>query len=146
MRSHLSVPVIATVPVGGEDDDEDQFHQTPYHLLSRRAPAAQRCALADCTVDSTSRVVLLMSPPTPEQVAQDILKHTGSGNLRQAPRLLQAIVAALTSARRVVRIETLAEASHRGYLDHRADCRKGTTSETCTCGIMKWLPAGGTDD
>lgn len=37
------------------------------------------------------------------------------------------------------RIEIIADAKDRGYLDHRDDCRKGVDSETCTCGIMTWL-------
>lgn len=35
---------------------------------------------------------------------------------------------------------SLADAKHRGYLDHKQECRKGVDSETCTCGIMEWLP------
>ena len=38
VQGMIGVPI---VPVGGEDDDEDQFHETSHHLLPRRALAAQ---------------------------------------------------------------------------------------------------------
>ena len=40
-----------------------------------------------------------------------------------------------------VRHVTLNEAVDRGYLGHTPDCEKGRTSETCTCGVMAWLPS-----
>ena len=46
----------------------------------------------------------------------------------------------VAEAQRLTRIETLSDAVDRGYLDHRDDCRKGIDSETCTCGIMSWIP------
>ena len=39
----------------------------------------------------------------------------------------------------------LVDAQQLGYLDHRDDCRKGRDSETCTCGIMAWLPKAMTE-
>lgn len=54
--------------------------------------------------------------------------------------LVQIITAALLAEGQRVRIQTLKDASDRGYLTHRDDCRKGTTSETCTCDLMRWLP------
>ena len=52
---------------------------------------------------------------------------------------LVARVRKLEEALRICRIKTIGEAQDLGYLDHRADCEKGTTSKTCTCGIMTWL-------
>jgi hypothetical protein len=34
---------------------------------------------------------------------------------------------------------TVTEFFHK-YVHHTDDCKKGTTSETCTCGLMKNLP------
>lgn len=52
---------------------------------------------------------------------------------------LEARIQALETTYARHRIEILSDAKDRGYLDHRDTCRKGTTSETCTCGIMTWL-------
>jgi len=54
--------------------------------------------------------------------------------------LVQRITTALAEARREVCSNTLAEAQSLGYLDHADACRKGIDSETCTCGIISWLP------
>ena len=56
------------------------------------------------------------------------------------------ISTALAEARQEVCSETIAEAQALGYLNHADACRKGIDSETCTCGIMSWLPSamGGT--
>ena len=45
-----------------------------------------------------------------------------------------------TEAKREVCSSILAEAQALGYLDHADACRKGIDSETCTCGIIAWLP------
>ena len=38
------------------------------------------------------------------------------------------------------RRDKLDEAVRLGYLGHERDCQKGITSDTCTCGVMAWLP------
>ena len=55
-------------------------------------------------------------------------------------KLRQVITNALRAVEAATWGAAIKEAVDAGYLTHTQACRKGFDSETCTCGIMKWLP------
>ena len=66
-------------------------------------------------------------------------RHTPITEQKATTQAYEAIKTFIRQHNARVRIKTISDAQKRGYLDHKTDCRKGLDSETCTCGIMKWL-------
>src|SRR3990167_9947536 len=96
-----------------------------------------------CTSHSSKR-----NPMTDPTVAERILDAMHKATYRKGgdqqdrrKRRAAIVTTALAEERREVCSSTLAEAQALGYLDHADACRKGIDSETCTCGMMSWLPS-----